>query len=397
MSTPITRRSVLRGLALGATAPVWLRYGDAIARGADLAPAPTRRLLVVFLRGGNDSLETVSPMGNAQLQKLRPTLGLRDSDVIFMGNGYGINKALPTIAGLWKAGQAAVIQGVGTDNASFSHSVATRRWETGSNTDQFSTGWLGRYLDATPSSAAVRAAGFGDELPLTLLGAQSDAIAMKTLKEFAFSDAKSGDVKARHSALARFNASGIASPLADAALHAQQELLSVVEPINALASTPLDHPVTAGDSVAQMFGSDLGTQIGFLNVPGFDTHVGERSQHTQALMNADTEVKNFFSTAKSLNVAGESIVLVVSEFGRRVVENQSGGTDHGHGSTVLALGPGVKGGMYGAAPDFSALEDGNLPAKVDFRQVYATLLSNWLQTNPTPILDGDYTTLPFIR
>ena len=135
MSQPISRRAVLRGLALGATAPAWLRYGEQFARAAAknaYLPEPDRRLLVIFLRGGNDGLEMVAPIGDAKLLKARPNLALKAGDVTMLGNGYGINKEMPTIAGLYKAGQAAIIQGVGTADSSFSHSVATRRWETAS-------------------------------------------------------------------------------------------------------------------------------------------------------------------------------------------------------------------------------------------------------------------------
>ena len=114
------------------------------------------------------------------------------------------------------------------------------------------------------------------------------------------------------------------------------------------------------------------------------------------VLNLDETVKNFFATATKLGVVNESLVLVVTEFGRRVVENSSGGTDHGCAVTALALGPGVKGGMYGATPDFGALVDGNLPAPVDFRSVYATVLSKWLRTNPAPILGGTFPVLNFV-
>ncbi|MEY2397901.1 MAG: hypothetical protein QOJ00_1075, partial [Actinomycetota bacterium] len=158
MNTPISRRSVLRGMAIGATAPVWVRFAEpAFAAGATPANAP-RHLLVVFLRGGNDPLQTVAPMSNSALQKMRPNVGLRDSEMLPMGNGYGINKQVPVLSDFWRARQLAVIQQVGTTSADFSHSIATRRWETANPNDRFNSGWLGRYLDNTQGVGHVRAA-----------------------------------------------------------------------------------------------------------------------------------------------------------------------------------------------------------------------------------------------
>lgn len=401
MNTPLSRRKFLGGLAAGATAPLWLRYGDGIAQAAGKvkgAAVSQKRLLVVFLRGGNDPLETVSPIGNAQLLKLRPNLALREGDVISLGSGYGINKALPTVASLWKSGKAAIIQGVGPSDANLSHGAAQQRWETASNDGRYSNGWLGRYLDLTPSTALVPAAGFADEMPLSLLGTNTDTLTLRTIEDFGFYDKKSADAAMRHAALGRFGASGgLTGPLASAVVSAQRELLQVADPLEKIATQKLDHPATAADNVAQMFASELGTWIGFMNVGGFDTHVGERAGVTRALTDVDAVVKNFFATATALGVADDSVVLIITEFGRRVRENQSGGTDHGHASTVLALGSGVNPGFHGSAPDFGALDHDNWPALVDFRSVYATVLSKWLTTNPEPILGGSFPTLPFIK
>jgi uncharacterized protein (DUF1501 family) len=399
MSTPISRRAVLRGLAVGASAPVWLRFGEQFATAATTSylPEPDHRLLVIFLRGGNDGLEMVAPIGDAKLLKARPNLALKASDVIMLGNGYGMNKQMPTIAALYKAGQAAIIQGVGTEDASFSHSVATRRWETASNNDSFSNGWLGRYLDATPARGVIRAAGFGDDMPLSLVGNNADALSLKSIGDFTFRDATTKDAAARHAALGRFGGAGaLTNPLATMIVQEQKELLNAMSPIVNLATQKLDHDPTQGDNAAQLFAAKVGTEIAMLSVGGFDTHVSERSRQGSALSDLDDTVKNFFATATKLGVVNQSMVLVVTEFGRRVVENSSGGTDHGCAVTALALGPGVKGGMHGATPDFGTLVDGNLPAPVDFRSVYATVLSKWLQTNPAPILGGTFPLLNFV-
>jgi uncharacterized protein (DUF1501 family) len=399
MNTPISRRSVLRGMAIGATAPVWIRFAEPALAAGGAPPNAARHLLVIFLRGGNDPLQTVAPMGNAALLKLRPGIGLRDTDMLPMGNGYGINKRAPILMDFWRAGQLAIIQQVGTATADFSHSSAARKWETGNPDDRFGTGWLGRYLDATNGTGAVRAAAFGDSVPLSLIGDHSDSLQLTSIERFAFNDTKLPDAAARHAALTRF--ASTAAPkgsLLEALARGQQELLVATDPLAKIGGAPIDGRVpTAADNVAQLFAAGLGTEIGFISLASFDTHSNERGRHAAMMAGFNDTIANFFSTATKLGVRDQSVVLVVSEFGRRVYENQSGGTDHGEATTVFALGSPVAGGMYGPDLDVSQLDRGNLPTRIDLRSVYASVLDRWLRTNPAQVLGGTFPTIPIFR
>lgn len=400
MTKPISRRAVLRGIAIGATAPAWIRFAEPAAAAAAKTPAAntSRHLLVVFLRGGNDALRTVGPLGHDALAKLRPNVGLRDDDAFALGNGYGISRRLPSFLTQWQAGQLAVIQQTGPVVADFSHSNATRKVESGSPDERYPSGWLGRYLDATPAAGPVRAVAFGESLPLTLVGRDNDALSMPSLWNFRFYDRTRSDVAARHAALARMTSAPAAPGGAlDAVLQGQRSLLGEAAPLTSLAAGLADPHQSNAQSVAQVFAANLGTEIGFVGVSGFDTHTGERSRHEAALQDLEDTVSAFWQTAAATGVAGNSAVLVVSEFGRRVQENRSGGTDHGFGTSAFLMGPGVRGGLYGPSLDLSQLQDGNLPVRVDLRSVYASVLGNWLRTNPSPILGGDFATLPLFR
>ncbi|MBA2610099.1 MAG: DUF1501 domain-containing protein [Actinobacteria bacterium] len=386
-------------MAIGATAPVWVRFAEPVlAAGSTPVNAP-RHLLVVFLRGGNDPLQTVAPMGNAALLKLRPNVGLRDGDMSPMGNGYGVNNRLTSFVDFWRAGQLAVVQQVGTLTKDFSHSVATRKWESGNPEDRYNSGWLGRYLDATTGVGSVRAAAFGDSLPLSLMGDRANSLSLTSIERFAFNDVKVPDVDARRVALSRFaSAPAPSGSMLEAIARGHQDLLAAHDPLSKIGNATINgRAPTLADNAAQLFAAGLGTEIGFISLAGFDTHSSERGRHASAITKLNDTIKNFFSTASKLGVRDQSVVLVVSEFGRRVYENKSGGTDHGEATSVFALGSPIAGGMYGPDLDLSQLNGGNLPTRIDLRGVYATVLDKWLRTNPAAILGATFPTIPFFR
>ena len=400
MKTPhVTRRRLLQGLAVASTTPVWLRYVEPALGLITPDEKLTKHLLVVFLRGGNDPLHTVAPIGDPNFLKVRPNVGLRDSDVFAMGNGYGLNKNLPTLFDFWQAGQLAVVQQVGATKATFSHTDSTKQWETGSPDNRFTTGWLGRYLDATTAHGPIRAAAFGDALPLSLTGAYDEAVTLETLRNFDFVDASLPDADARHHAVNQFaSATAPVGSIRAQVMEAQRQMVAAVDPITEMAAAKPDGRVlTAADNAAQMFAADLGTEIAFITLPSFDTHANQRADHSTSIAALETVTKNFFATATNLGVAESSAVVVFSEFGRRVYENRSEGTDHGDATDVLVIGPRVNGGMFGPKLDLTQLVYGNLPTKVDLRTIYASVLDGWFGTDPTPILGGSFPTLPLFR
>ena len=400
MKTPqVTRRQVLQGMAVAASTPVWIRYVEPAWGLLNGSNGDTRHILIVHLNGGNDPLHTIAPIGDPRFLALRPSVGLRETDMNNMGNGFGMNKNLPTLFNFWQAGQLAVINQVGTLKNNLSHTGATRQWETGSPEDRFNTGWLGRYLDSTTGHGPIRAAAFGDQLPLTLTGAQAESLTLDSIADFAFSDAAQPDASARHRAVTEFASFGApqGSLLADV-IEAQRQMVSAADPVTQMTGTKVNGRVpTQADNVAQLFAAGLGTEIGYLMVPLFDTHANERHMHQNASNALEGIIGNFFNAANALGVAESSAVVVFTEFGRRVYENRSEGTDHGTAGSVYVVGPSVKGGMYGPRLDLSQLDNGNLPTAIDLRSVYASVLDGWLRTDPAAILGSAYPTLDLFR
>jgi uncharacterized protein (DUF1501 family) len=396
----MNRRDFLKALTLASAAPLWVRLGPLAGTAAEASVAtPSRLLLVLYLAGGNDGLNTVAPYTNSTYKKLRPDLALRSSEVFPLGSGYGLHKALPTVNTMWKAGQVAVVQNVGYPNPNFSHFDSAYIWETASPEMQHHTGWLGRYLDATDgrTQAPVRAIAVGfDALPRTLIGRTQNGIAMNRLADFSFIDDGRADAQLRRRAYRAFGAAaGSDSSMRSKVVAAQEGTTAAISAVSD-ASKKIGGYMSPAQTVATMFGAGVGTEIGFIQVGGFDTHTTQRGAHTEILQDVDLAVKEFFNQAAQLGLADRSTVVTFSEFGRRVEENASQGTDHGSSQPVLVIGPKVNGGLKGGAPDLTDLQDGNLKPSNHFGTVYGSVLADLFGVDPAPILGGDYSPMSLI-
>jgi uncharacterized protein (DUF1501 family) len=224
-------------------------------------------------------------------------------------------------------------------------------------------------------------------------------LSLLSIDRFVFNDATTVDAAARHAALSRFGATPApADSMLAAIARGQQELMAASGPLAKIGNAKIDGRVpTPADNVAQLFAAGLGTEIGFISLGSFDTHTDQRGRSAAVLRTLNDTISKFFSTATKLGVRDQSVVMVVSEFGRRVAENRSGGTDHGEATSVFALGSAIKGGMYGPNLDLSQLNDGNLATRIDLRSVYASVLERWLRTNSSTILGGTFPTIPLFR
>ncbi|HVE95301.1 MAG TPA: DUF1501 domain-containing protein [Acidimicrobiales bacterium] len=399
----MNRRRFLQAVAATSTTPMWLHFADqAVAAPAGEGRVRTRgggHLLVVFLRGGNDPLNTVVPYLDPTYRRLRPHVALRETEVLPMGNGFGLHSALGTLHERWKAGQLAVVQQVGTAKNDFSHFASTAIWETASPDRRWAEGWLGRYLDATTPNAKgpVRAVALGEIMPTMLTGRGAGGVALESIVDYAFADTEAPDAQLRHGTFGSYSQSPAEAGSSRAAvLKSQREVLSSLDPVTQTSArnNPRGIVPSMGETVAQMFSAGVGTEVGFVALDGFDTHNRLVERHAYVLKELNFVVSSFFSSAAQLGVADRSTVMVVSEFGRRVPQNNSYGTDHGDAGTVLLIGPRVRGGMYGPKLDLSQLKDGNLPVKIDLRRVYASVLEQWMGVNHSPILGGRFSTFP---
>lgn len=395
----MNRREFLKAVALASSAPMWVRFSAIGAEAATGAvPIPDRLLLVLYLGGGNDGLNTVVPYLDPAYASARPTIGLKADEVSSIGGGLALHKSLARVHGMWQQGQVAVVHNVGYPKPNFSHFDSTYIWETASPDMQYHTGWLGRYLDASegPANGAVRAIAVGTGgLPRTLIGEEGAGFALNSLSDFAFADTGRADAALRRAAYASFGGGVPTSAMHDKVLQAQNNMTSAVATVSQVAKG-MAGPMTPAKTVAQMFAAGVGTQIGFITVGGFDTHTTQRGAHAARLKEVDTAIAEFFDAAGALGIADRVTVVTFSDFGRRVGENASSGTDHGSSMPVLVMGPRVRGGSYGSRPDLSELDAGNLVPAIHLGSVYSSVLAQSFGVDPAPIMGREYPLLPLL-
>ncbi len=411
--SPVTRRRFLAfsgvaaagALGLGATRVDWPQLLDAAARNP-LDPA-AGVLVVVTLYGGNDGLNTVVPAADPAYQAARPDLAYRPDEVLDLGEGLGLNPGLTGLKALWDGGQLAVVRGVGYPQADRSHFRSMAIWQTASPVSSSTTGWLGRWLDAT-STDPLAAVSLESVLPALLAGEKVAAASFPlgglrlpkgqlggALQLLGRPDPADGPWQAR-----------VATSLAD--LQRAASTLGPATERRTPAADPSaaepdegdeqqDKGASAGgagqlgaqlDVVANLIELGVPTRAYSVSLGGFDTHSDERATQQRLLTQLDAALSGFQRRCHGTDRGQQVVVLVYSEFGRRVRANGSDGTDHGTAGPVFLLGRGVRGGFHGAEPSLTDLDDGDLKHSTDFRSVYASVLDGVLGTDPGRVLDG---------
>lgn len=400
--------------------PAFARAGRAMGIGADPALANRRRLVVIFLGGGNDGLNTVVPIADVAgaprasvYRKLRPSLAYAPEQTLRLDrqadapHGLGLSPSLPYLHGLYRDGRVALVQGVDYPNHSYSHFSSTEIWHTG-EPERSASGWVGRHLDrAGASDGEVRAISIGNRLPVILRGDSRQGLGIINIPSTAFADGTDKDVnaKARHDALSGFGAHAEAEALR--ALHGRTSQ-ATVGLVRNLADTKV--PPGTGSPLADrlvtarlLLEEDIGVEVVYLEHNGFDTHANQRAQQEQLLAELDAALGMFWTgklgatqvmEPMSPHLTDRTMVMTLSEFGRRIGENGTGagsGTDHGAASPMFLIGPPAAasplvGGVHGDHPDMGsvALPADNLTMTTDLRRVYESVLTNWLH-NPDPL------------
>lgn len=430
-----TRREFLRTGIWGASAtwtmPLFLErtFGEIDAAARDLAVQAASGkddeiLVVLQMAGGNDGLNTVVPYTNDAYQKARPTLAKKERDLIRLSDELGLNESLKTLGGLYDDGELAVVQGVGYPNPNRSHFVSTSVWETADPNNRSNTGWLGRYFDN-------QCEGSDPMIGVSLRKTQPESFGAKKNPGISLSAPElyrwihGGDqLQEAESAFAGLNApfdggegaaagdsikevggmGGVvgednASFLERVALSAQvssDEVVKLARKHNPKHRYPNSQLGRSLGLVGRMIAGGMPTRVYYVNHGGFDTHRQQAGRHDQLLGQMDEALKSFFDDLKDQGNYQRVSVMTFSEFGRRVEQNASGGTDHGQGSCLFVAGGGVKGGIYGEHPSLTDLSRGDLKFTTDFRSVYATLLDRWLKTDSQKILGKDFGDLGFL-
>jgi len=385
-------------------------------------------LVVVQLAGGNDGLNTLVPYADDAYHSSRPRLAKSEKEIIKLNDYVGLNSSMPFLGSLFKEGQLGVIQGVGYPNPNRSHFVSTSIWETADPSNKSGTGWLGRYFDnACPGADPTVGISFNKTQPESFGAERNPGICLNSpeLYRWIYGGGEKAQAEEFFSDLNRpesasddapTDGGSIAMPaggkvgglkgesnlafLERVALDAQVSSKTILD----LAAkhktnvrydgTPLARNLNL---VSRMIAGGMPTRVYYVSHGGFDTHNQQVNSHDRLLGQLDSALKSFVTDLKQQGNDKRVVLMTFSEFGRRVSENASAGTDHGKASCLFLAGPAVKGGIHCDHPSLADLSEGDLKHTVDFRSVYGSLLTDWLKApSLKPILGGNYPNLGLI-
>lgn len=380
--------SVVTGvMSFGRTAP-------AVLQEAAAATNQERILVVVEMAGGNDGLNTVIPVQDDAYRKARPTLAIRPADAIRLEQDMALHPVMTGFADLLQQNQLAIVQGVGYPNPNRSHFESMDIWHTCQRKDeQRVDGWLGRYLEsaaARHASADPQAMHFGDDKqPFALMSRQVRVPSIGSLDEFRLvgNDSDQFATAVKQLATARRAPAndllGFVQSSTSSALEASERIEEAAMTYQPSAAYPDNRLSKKLQTVARLINSGLNTRVYYVQINGFDTHANQANAHTSLLRQVSGAVSTFITDMVAHGHGDRVVCLCFSEFGRRVQENASEGTDHGTAGPVFLAGAPVKAGLHGDRPDLTQLVDGDLRHTIDFRQVYASVLSGWLNSQQT--------------
>jgi uncharacterized protein (DUF1501 family) len=411
----ISRREFVRGgvaaFTVGFAAPAFL---------SDLARAQgrsQRNLVVLYLSGGNDALSTLIPYTDQQYYARRPSLAIPAASVLQIGTDrggspLGLNPRLPGLKSMFDAGRVAIIQRTGYPNSSRSHFLGIDIWSTADASSPQGTGWLGRYLDTLPSPVdPLTAWSTVRETPRTLLARTVGVPSIPNVAGYAFASPNS----TADAVFARDSALKIASHLPSDRPH-----LAFVNATAQGAFATLDRVAQVSTyapsvgysnngfsqalrAVAGAIAKGVGTKVFWVQTGGYDTHAGQNTNaangaYSNLMTTLNGGLSSFYRDLENQGLLRDTLILQFSEFGRRISENGSQGTDHGAGGLMMAIGGSVRGGIYGTAarlsptPDNPTLENsgGDVRHETDFRSVYARVIDSWLGADANAVLGADY-------
>lgn len=389
-----------------------------LCRIAEAQGQTSRSLVVLDLTGGNDSLSMLIPYNDSFYYSRRPTLAVPSADVLQVGTdssrvALGLHPRLTGLKDIFNQGRLAFIQRTGYENSSRSHFMGTDIWSTANPSNAGGPGWLGRYLDSLGSDQdALVAWNTSSQTPHSL---QANLVGVPSITDparYAFSSPNAG----ADATLERTTTAKIASHIPVEQPHVAfvcgvaEDAMATLDRVATVASyaPTVSYPAnglgSALKAVAGVMNKGIGTKIFWVRLGGFDTHSSQQTnQSTGTYMSLMATLNDglsaFYHDLSNQGLLNQTLILQFSEFGRRVSENGSGGTDHGAASTLFAIGGGVRGGIYGTAPSLNNNDTANptlensgsdVRFETDFRSVYARVIDNWLGGNSVSVLGGDY-------
>lgn len=407
---PSTRREFLTFSAKGLGLLAFSHYAPSFlvssARAQVPAPGRDRPILVlVQLAGGNDGLNTVVPYADDHYRRLRPTLGFQETAVLKLDDHLGFNPACAGLHRLARDGKLAILQNVGYPNPDRSHFRSTDIWETGSASDQYlTTGFIGRYFDNCCAGAPANHDPLGvhltNEVPETFFAAQDHAT-------FGLSDR--GGRRQRQQNLALLekilhrpagddenaNAGYLRHTMMDA-LVTEKKVQRVIADYHPGAEYPRTPFAQELRNVASLIAGGFSTRVYFVSLGSFDTHVNQFDRQNKLLQTLSDGLAAFQGDLAAHRLEDQVLAMTFSEFGRRPMENDGKGTDHGTAAPLFILGSRIKGGLHGTAPNLNLARNQDLTFGIDFRQVYATVIDRWLHGDSAAVLGQKFAPLDFI-
>ncbi|MCK8521874.1 DUF1501 domain-containing protein [Aquimarina sp. D1M17] len=360
-----------------------------------------KNVIIIQLSGGNDGLNTIIPISNDIYHRLRPSIAKKSDQTLAITNDLAFNLNLKPLKELYDKGEVSIINNVGYPNPNRSHFRSTDIWQTASNTNEYlSTGWVGRYLDAN-CQHPYQAIEVDTSLSLALKGNSINGIAVsdprqlyRTTREPFFKDIVG---HAHKEMLDEDNQGYLYKTMLETYSSA-----SYIHETSKIYITDTEYPQTKFaknlKTIADFIVSGLKTRVYYSSLGGFDSHVNQLNSQDRLLKVYSEAIGALVKDLKKNDRFKDTLILTFSEFGRRVKQNGSRGTDHGAANNVIAIGGSLKrAGVYNELPNLSNLdENGDLRFTVDFRSIYATILGNWLQVKDHTILNQNFKKLEFI-
>ena len=410
-----SRRQFLQRSATGATllslAPTVPQFLLSSSAAAAAAKPGEKILVIVQLSGGNDGINTVIPYGDDVYHKSRFTTRIQNNQVHKIDDYIGFHPSLAGFSQLMQDGQLAVVQGVGYPNPDRSHFSSMDIWHTAVRDMEKMrrmTGWVGRYLDHqhatnTGDSPALHLG--NDRQPLAVVAqrvrvpsvANMDAFKLSLGGQSQLAPIIESSAKAQRAEAKPDDLLGFLQQSTVTALLSSKRMQEAITQYKTSINYPGTGLAQRMKTVAQLIDAGLSTRIYYLTLEGFDTHANQAVTHANQLKELSDAMAAFLKDLKEHGHDQRVVTMTFSEFGRRVKENASRGTDHGAAAPMFLAGAGIKGGVIGKHPSMTDLDEDDLKHHTDFRQVYATLLERWLGADSSAVLGGKFAALPVIK